>query len=100
MREETYELKHPVSAGDDVISKVTISRLKAKHLQYVPKQFLGADAEDGEAVDIKIWEMLPFIAAVLGLPREVVDELDVEDLVPLAEKMTSFLAGSLQTGKS
>lgn len=85
------ELKYPVTVttptgGALSVNSVTIRRLKAKDLKFLPE---GKGTPAG---------MLPIIAAVTGLSQEVVDEIDVEDITKIAAVLTDFSAGYLGSG--
>jgi hypothetical protein len=95
MKNHEFILKYPIpipkeGGGTVETTKLTMGRVKAKHLRSLPQHY---DDKTQPA------EMLPFLAALLGIPESSVDEIDVEDLGQLAEGMTSFLGKSLQTGK-
>ncbi len=93
------ELKYPISIKDEKgnvqsISEITLSRLKAKHLKLMPDSFF-----ENEGKDIKPHEIVPLIAGLANIPVESADDLDLEDLTEIGEKLNSFLSKSLLTGK-
>jgi len=99
---DTVKLKHPLrvksSSGTDVeVSTLTFSRPKTKHLRHLPKEVLLGTVDKVNPV-----ELLPFIAAVTGLQDAEADEIDLEDLTAVVEKVGELLGKSLsqQTGES
>ena len=94
------ELKHsipvPQEGGGTVdVNKITLQRVKAKHLKLLPDGF-GTDGETSLGAS----EMLPLIAGLAGIPEESADEIDMEELSGVGEALGDFLAKSLQTGKN
>lgn len=97
MDEKIIKLKYPIpvpkeGGGMMDVGQLKLCRLKAKHLRALPKGF----AESGGQVEPA--ELIPLIAAITDIPESSADELDLEDLMALAEELESFLEGFLQIG--
>lgn len=95
---KTIELKYPIpipkdGGGTVDVSTLKIGRLKAKHLKALPKNFVEKEG------NVEPAELIPLIAAIADIPESSADELDVEDLMVLAEGLEDFLGESLKTGK-
>ena len=93
----SVELKHPIpvkkeGGGTVEVSKLTFGRVKLKHLRLLPDTFY----EEGKLVPT---EMIPLIAGLADIPNESADEIDLEDLVTIGEKLESFFGKSLEIGK-
>ncbi|NQS89371.1 phage tail assembly protein [Patescibacteria group bacterium] len=90
-----YPIPIPKEGGGTVqVSELSLSRLKAKHLRVLPKDFM--ENEGG----INPVDIIPLLASMTDIPESSADELDMEDLMVIAEELTSFLGQSLKTGKS
>jgi hypothetical protein len=92
------ELKHPIpvakeGGGTVEVSKLTFGRIKAKHLKLLPDSFIGDEGK------IAPRDIIPIIAGIADIPEEAADELDLDDLMEIAEKLESFFGQSLETGK-
>jgi hypothetical protein len=95
MSKEVF-LKHPVTRQDGAkIDRVKFHRLKVKHLRELPESMFKGDGSD-----VRPQDMPQLLVAVTGLPQEVVDEIDMEDLTQLAEPMRDFLEASLGIGET
>jgi hypothetical protein len=97
---KTIELKYPIpvktSEGETAQANVLkLGRFKAKHLKLLPK---GLNSENASNIDPQ--DMIPIIAGITGIPIESAEELDIRDLMRIAEDMESFLSESLETGKN
>ena len=88
------DLQHeiPGKEGEEKIQKIRLSRFKAKHLKFLPKNFGNDDSISPDA-------FIPLIAGLAGLPETSIEELDIADLVTVTEKLESFLSQSLAIGK-
>lgn len=90
-----YSIPIPKQGGGTAnVSELSLSRLKAKHLRALPKDFMEGDGK------INPVEIISLIASMADIPESSADELDMEDLLVIAEKLTNFLGESLKTGKS
>ncbi len=94
------ELKFPLTVKTQTganasVQQVTLSRMKTKHLKLLPESFM---ASRGEAVNPG--DLIPLIAAMSGLSEEAVGEIDVQDLMVVAEAIQGFFetAASPSTG--
>ena len=83
---DPIEIKNE-DGSKQVIDKVTIQKLKIKHLRTLPTDI--ATGEDGEMQINDIAKMFPFYASVLGLPIEAFDELSIEDFENISDEMES-----------
>ena len=92
----SVELKHSIpvkkeGGGEVEVSKLTFGRVKSKHLRLLPDTFY-----EGEGKLIP-HEIIPLIAGLADIPQESADEIDLEDLVVIGEKLESFFGQSLGT---
>ena len=89
----TIILNYPIEIKENgdlkIIDKVTISRLKAKHLEVVPPSLMG-----GKGKNINPKEVIPFVGAICGLSKDECGELDFEDLESIIEVLSDFLSGA------
>jgi len=95
----TVDLKHPIpvkkeGGGTVEVSKLTFGRVKLKHLKLLPntERFY----EKGKLLP---HELVPLIAGLANISKESADEIDLEDLDVIGEKLESFFGKSLETGK-
>ena len=100
VKSKTIQLTYPIELEVDgdikVIDKVTITRLKAKHLEFVPASLMS-----GKGKKINPKEVLPFVGAICRLSPDECGEIDFEDLEKIIEALGAFLslATSQKTGK-
>lgn len=84
-------LKHPIKIERDgaahEISELQMSKLKGKHLKHVP-----AELTDGYFV-------VPLIAALTDLTEAEAGEMEIEDVMAVAEKLIPLLEGLPGIGK-
>ena len=95
---KSIELKYPIpvkldNGTETEVNVLQLQRLKAKHLKLLPKNFSENNGKMEPA------EIIPLIAGLANIPMESADEIDLEDLMLIAEEMESFLSVSLETGK-
>ena len=93
-------LKSPVTVNEVVYTELTIGKFRAKHFQYLPEEALALEYDDPKAMDKKQMlklaiGMMPLIAAMANVPKEVVEELEMPDLMGVIDKVGPFLAASL-----
>lgn len=91
------ELGYPIfvkseGGGEVEVSKLTFGRVKSKHLKLLPASFME---EEGKILP---HEVIPIVAGLADIPLESAEEIDLEDLIKMAEKLESFFAQSLETG--
>lgn len=96
MSEETVvKLKYPITytadrfdgGGERTVEELRIpSRIKVKHLR-------AMDKSQGE-----VGKSLALIAAVTGLPKAAIDEMDAEDLAAATDALSAPLSGRPETG--
>jgi hypothetical protein len=92
------KLKYPIpvpkkGGGEVMVDELTIGRLKAKHLRALPSGF----GTEGSTLDAVV--MIPLIAGLAELPESSIDEMDLGDLLIVAEELGDFLGVSPQIGK-
>ena len=76
-------LKSPITLPDGkVLKEVTMGAVKVKHLRAAE-----AARKTGDDVDAAV----VLLAAVIGLPVEVIDDMDARDFATLSEGMGDFL---------
>lgn len=97
---KVIELKHaipvPKKGGGTVnVKEIILRRFKVKDLKNLPKNFMK---RKGEGLEPR--EVIALIAGLADLPESAIDEMDLEDLAPIAEGLGDFLSQSLGTGKS
>ena len=106
----TVDLKYPIKVstgqGQVEVSRLTLGRIKVKHLKKLPASlFEQALAQDGKEKLLKInpIDAIPLIASLANISDEEAGEIDLEDLAGVAETLgeglEDFLAESPQTGK-
>lgn len=79
--------------GQAVISEVKIGRIRAKHLEFMPQSAL-----EGKATNPA--KMFPLIAAVTGLSKETLGELDFLDFTAVVEAVTAQLGEGVASGQN
>jgi len=89
-KSNVVELEYPIiiktaEGGEATISKITIGRMKAKHLKLLPSDIVKSKGSIDPA------KMLPLIAAMAELSEEVVGEIDMSDIIKIVGVMESFL---------
>ncbi|MCP4147912.1 MAG: phage tail assembly protein [bacterium] len=88
------ELQYPVDLGDGkTITKVTLHRLKAKHLKLFPQAFF----ENG-GKNIAFTDTVPIVAAMCEIDLAIAEEFDMSDITHISGELESFLSGSYQIG--
>lgn len=80
------KLEYPVKLGSEVITEVTLSRPKAKHLKAA-----GAYSNTTEA-------SIAILAECSNLPVSVIDELDMVDYMAMSKVLEDFQKKSPATG--
>jgi len=89
-----YPIPIPKEGGGFVnIGELTLGRLKAKHLRLLPDNFMDNEGQ------LAPQDILPILAGLADIPIEAVDEIDMSDLIEVAESLQGFLEQSLETGK-
>ena len=93
---KTIPLKYPVpmnTVGEDkktrtvMLTEVTVRRAKARDLRNLPPGSLSEYAGNGNA-------MAPaMVALYCGIPLEVAEEVDFEDLMEIMKEMPSLTSG-------
>lgn len=75
-----YKLKHPFEYNGETISEVLVrTRVKVKDSRRMLKARIEAGVEDGSKLAEEL-DGITFIASMTGLPDDVFDEMDAEDL--------------------
>ncbi|WP_422460241.1 MULTISPECIES: phage tail assembly protein [unclassified Endozoicomonas] len=82
-----YTLKHPVVVGETHVTELTFQRPKAKHMKGIR---LGNE--------IGMDDILLLAGRIAGQSSLVMDELDIEDVMAVAEVISGFLPAGDVTG--
>ena len=78
----TYPIPVPKEGGGTVmVNSLSFGRVKAKHLKLLPKSLFREGGVDNMAPH----EMFPLIAALAGVPKKSIEEIDIDDLDPIIE---------------
>ncbi len=98
MKEKIVNLKYsipiPQPNGEPInTNELKLSRIKAKHLKLLPKDFM--ENENGILAPV---DAIPLIAGIANIPEESADEIDIEDLAEVAEALQDFLVKFQETG--
>jgi len=86
MSTTTFKLNMPVQFGERTITELQLRRPKGKDL----RKLKGGETSIGDILDIA--------SKLAGEPPAVIDELDGEDSLRLAEVIGDFLGNSRRTG--
>jgi hypothetical protein len=82
---KVIELKSPIEFGGTVIGKLSLRPAKAKDLR---------DISVMKFEELTFGQILDLAGRLAGQPREVMDQLSVEDVGQVMEVMMHFLGGS------
>ncbi len=98
MDKNIVQLKYPIpipkeGGGTVKVNQLEMGRFKAKHLKLLPDSFM----EDQGKINPK--DIIPLIAGLAEIPESAADEIDMEDLMGVAESLQGFLEKSLETGE-
>ena len=89
-----YSIPVKQEGGSEVqIHQLSLGRFKAKHFKLLPDNF------NDENDKITPAAIIPLIAGLANISMESADEIDIVDLMTIAEGLESFLSVSLGTGK-
>lgn len=80
-----YTLLHPVQIGEEALSELVFTRIKAKQFRYI----LSGDEEGRQ---------FRMLATLTGRAIEVIEELDAVDFVGAIKMADDFLGFSQVTG--
>jgi hypothetical protein len=83
---EHRDLRHPVMAWGESITRVGIRRPKGRDLRRLKGDQMG--------------DALVLIELCCGLPRDAVDDLDIDDVTILSEVLGGFTGPGRETGQS
>lgn len=81
------KLRHPITWDGDVHAELTLKPIKAKYLRKLPV------ADEMEA-------MIKLTSRLSGLPTQVIDELEREDLVTVMSLVADFMPGGPESGSA
>lgn len=92
------DLDYPIATKDNSGNErefkyLKIGRVKAKHLKFLPKNL------DPDNPKVNPEEMIPLIAGLTGLSKEEADEIDMVDILKIAEELPKIL-GELESRKT
>jgi hypothetical protein len=98
MDEKIVPLKWPIpipkeGGGTVDVRELKLGRLKAKHFKLLPKDFMSNEGQ------VEPSALIPLLAGIADIPEESADEIDMEDLMEVAESLQDFLGEFLETGK-
>jgi len=82
----TIKLEYPFKNGEETISEVVLQRPKGGQLRKLPSEM------DMDAI-------LDFAGTLSGLPPNVIDDMDAEDIMTIQEEISGFLGSGQKTGK-
>ncbi len=95
-RSVTVKLRVPVEFGKDAAA---IEELVLKPTARAFKEFSLPMKEDGTIL-FEPYKLASVGVRMAGLPNAVVDKLDVEDMVEIAQEVMTFFAPSQTTGNT
>lgn len=78
-------LKKPIQFGQETIAEFTIREPKAKDFRKLPTQ-------------PNMGDLLDFAGCLAGQPKQVIDELGMEDMREVLEIVAAFFPTGLETG--
>jgi len=82
----TVVLGDPIQFGEELITELTLKRIKFKHLRQIPD--LNAMTTD---------QLGNLLERISGQPKAVIDELDAEDLEAIGDQIAKILPAGLKT---
>lgn len=85
---EVYPLKHPVELSGELVTEVTIGRLKGKHMRSLPA--------DTKAYTVGV--IMDLAAKLMGESSVLLDEMDSEDVQEVCEIVGERFGGGPATG--
>lgn len=83
---DKIKLASPIEWGEETITEIRIAKPRGKQFKKLPME--PKTMED----------MFPFIASITDQPPAVLDDLEIEDLLQLMEKVEGFIPGGLEIG--
>jgi hypothetical protein len=82
--------------GQDVeLREISIQRMKAKHLKLIPEEIYNIKDARKKVKTINPDKLLPLIAGLTGLTNEQIDEVDIEDLLIITDKVMVIVGEAL-----
>ena len=81
------KLSEPLEWGSETISELTLRRPKAKDIEHISS-------------NPTMKEMMTVAQKCAGVPRRVIEELDIDDANNVMDAVADFLDGGHQTGKT
>lgn len=97
----TYPIPYKTSEGTVIdLHEIKIGRLKAKHLDSLPESFINSAGVGGgkKKLHFDLREVVPFVSAVAELPIETIKEVDLNDLLIIADVLADSM-GMKEKGK-
>jgi len=114
------KLKHPISLEDGKsLTEIILGKFKVKHLKLIPGELYELAVDKDRANSFKknssaflkaekaiiakstllIPKLIPLLASLTGQTVEIMDELEIDDFLPLMEEMYTILGEVMsQTG--
>lgn len=95
---KTIKLKHPIRLEKDgkieEIGELKIGRLKLKHIKKFPKGLF----DEGKTDTSELMPVLPsIVSSMAGISEEEADEIDMDDVEPIAEALGTFFDNTQAT---
>ncbi len=86
------KLNYPVTIKQEdgsmvTYSELSIGRLKNKHLKLLPKNFIDSGGR------VTADKLAGVISVIANVPKEVAEEIDVDDTWRIIESLESFFGG-------
>jgi hypothetical protein len=81
----TVKLKEPIRFGEQVVDELALRKPKAKDFRSFPENPTMGD-------------VLDLVGRLSGQPKQVIDELGVEDLAEVSKLVEGFIPGGRATG--
>lgn len=82
----TITLKNPIKFGNEMIEKINLQEIKAKHLRGLP-------------MEPKMSDLLDLAIKIGDQPKSVIDELSMADTKVLMTAVGGFLEDGPETGQ-
>jgi hypothetical protein len=92
MDQKKIVLKYPITVNGKETAELAVSRLKTKHLKLLPKEFLKKIGGGKNKLTLEVMpDMIPLFAGILGIAEAEADEIDIEDLLQVADAIGDVL---------
>ena len=85
----TVVLADPIQFGEELITELTLKRIKFKHLRTIP-----------DLNNITTEQLGNLLERISGQPRAVIDEIDMEDFDAIGKQIAKILPAGLKTSQT